>query len=88
MSPARAVLRLGEHYQYGDEPRTPSAPRAHTKEIPMKKGTKSLKLKLTRDTLRLLDKSELSAAEGRGTKNTLTGCTGFENSGCPNSCLC
>jgi hypothetical protein len=65
------------------------APAALTnKEIPMKKGTKSLKLKLTRDTLSQLDKSELSAAEGRGTANTLTACTGFENSGCPHSCLC
>ncbi len=54
----------------------------------MKKGTKSLKLKLTRDTLRLLDKSELTVAEGRGTNNTLSACTGFENSGCPHSCLC
>ncbi|HEX4494631.1 MAG TPA: hypothetical protein VIE43_03090 [Thermoanaerobaculia bacterium] len=54
----------------------------------MKKGTKSLKLKLNRDTLRLLDSQDLAMAEGRGTMNTLTACTGFENSGCPHSCLC
>lgn len=54
----------------------------------MKKNTKALKLKLTRDTLRLLENGELSLAEGRGTKNTLTACDGYANSGCPNSCLC
>jgi hypothetical protein len=52
----------------------------------MKKNTRALTL--NRDTLRLLDKRQLTPAEGGGTKNTLTGCTGFENSGCPNSCLC
>ncbi|HLX11066.1 MAG TPA: hypothetical protein VKY89_24680 [Thermoanaerobaculia bacterium] len=54
----------------------------------MKKSTKALKLKLTRDTLRQLETRQLSAVEGNGTKNTLTGCTGFENSGCPYSCYC
>jgi hypothetical protein len=54
----------------------------------MKKSTKTLKLSLNRDTLRRLDKQSLTQAAGHGTKNTLTGCTGFENSGCPNSCLC
>jgi hypothetical protein len=54
----------------------------------MKKMSTATKLKLNRETLRLLESAELSLAEGRGTKNTLTGCTGFENSGCPNSCLC
>ncbi|HEX3557183.1 MAG TPA: hypothetical protein VIA62_28490 [Thermoanaerobaculia bacterium] len=54
----------------------------------MKKSTKKLKLKLNRDTLRLLDKQELTLAEGRGTTNTLTACDGFANSGCPHSCLC
>jgi hypothetical protein len=55
---------------------------------PMKKGTKALKLKLNRDTLRLLDNHDLSNADGRGTLNTLTACDGFANSGCPHSCLC
>ena len=54
----------------------------------MKQATKALKLKLNRDTLRLLDKHELTVAEGRG--NTFTLCQGGANSGCPNhhSCLC
>jgi hypothetical protein len=54
----------------------------------MKKTTQTLKLKLTRDTLRLLENRELSHAEGAGTRNTLTACDGYANSGCPNSCLC
>ncbi len=54
----------------------------------MKKNTQALKLKLNRDTLRLLAKPELAFAQGQGTTNTLTACTGFENSGCPHSCLC
>ncbi len=52
----------------------------------MKKCAKGLKL--TRDTLRLLEARKLNLVEGHGTKNTLTGCTGFENSDCPNSCYC
>ena len=54
----------------------------------MKKTAKALKLKLTRDTLRLLENGELSHAEGAGTRNTLTACDDYANSGCPNSCLC
>lgn len=54
----------------------------------MKKTTKALKLKLNRDTLRLLENRELSAAEGLGTRNTFTACDGFANSGCPNTCFC
>ncbi len=54
----------------------------------MKKSTKALKLKLNRDTLRLLENRDLALAEGMGTKNTLTACDGFANSGCPYSCLC
>jgi hypothetical protein len=52
----------------------------------MKKSTKTLKL--NRDTVRLLEGGELTLIGGGGTKNTLTGCDGFANSGCPNSCLC
>jgi hypothetical protein len=52
----------------------------------MKKISKALTL--NRDTVRQLESQPLSLAAGGGTKNTLTGCTGFENSGCPNSCLC
>jgi hypothetical protein len=52
----------------------------------MKKITKALTL--NRDTLRLLEGHQLSLAEGRGTKNTLTACDGFANSGCPYSCYC
>jgi hypothetical protein len=52
----------------------------------MKKLTKTLRL--NRDTLRLMDGQQLTAANGYGTKNTLTGCDGFANSGCPHSCLC
>jgi hypothetical protein len=55
---------------------------------PMKKATKAMKLKLNRDTLLLLDKHELTLAAGQGTRNTLTACDGYANSGCPNSCLC
>jgi hypothetical protein len=54
----------------------------------MKKNTKALKLKLTRDTLRSLENRELNHADGGGTLNTLTACDGFANSGCPHSCLC
>jgi len=54
----------------------------------MKKTTKALKLKLTRDTLRSLENGDLHHAEGGGTRNTLTACDGYANSGCPNSCLC
>ncbi len=54
----------------------------------MKKSTKAPKLKLNRDTLRLLESRDLALAEGMGTKNTLTACDGFANSGCPYSCLC
>jgi hypothetical protein len=54
----------------------------------MKKNTKALKLKLNRDTLRLLENSDLRLAGGGGTKNTLTACDGFANSGCPHTCLC
>jgi hypothetical protein len=54
----------------------------------MKKSTKALKLKLNRDTVRLLESRELALAEWRGTQNTLTACDGFANSGCRYSCLC
>ena len=54
----------------------------------MKKGMKSLKLKLNRDTLRLLENRDLASAEGGGTKITYTACDGFANSGCLNSCYC
>jgi hypothetical protein len=53
----------------------------------MKKTTKALKLKLTRDTLRLLENRELSHADGGGL-NTYSACTGYENSGCPSTCFC
>jgi hypothetical protein len=62
------------------------AQRALAKGESMKKTTKCLRL--NRDTLRLLEKGQLSVVEGRGTKNTLTACDGFANSGCPYSCLC
>ncbi|HLX10545.1 MAG TPA: hypothetical protein VKY89_22035 [Thermoanaerobaculia bacterium] len=52
----------------------------------MKKIAKALKL--NRDTLRLMDGRQLTMAEGGGTKNTLTVCDGFANSGCPYSCYC
>jgi hypothetical protein len=52
----------------------------------MKKITKALTL--NRDTLRLMDGRQLTRAEGGGTKNTLTACDGFANSGCPHTCLC
>jgi hypothetical protein len=61
---------------------------AHLKGDAMKKTTKALKLKLNRDTLRLLENRELSLAEGQGTKNTLTACDGYANSGCLHTCLC
>jgi len=51
----------------------------------MKKITKALKL--NRDTVHLLD-GQLTLAEGGGTKNTLTACDGFANSGCPYCCYC
>jgi hypothetical protein len=54
----------------------------------MKRNTKALKLKLNRDTVRLMEDREMSLAEGHGTRNTLTACDGYANSGCPNSCLC
>ena len=52
----------------------------------MKKITKTLKL--NRDTVRMLEGRQLAPAAGGGTKNTLTGCDGFANSGCPYSCYC
>lgn len=52
----------------------------------MKKATKALKLKLTRDTLQRLENRELSLAEGLGT--TFTACDGYANSGCAHTCLC
>jgi hypothetical protein len=52
----------------------------------MKKSTKVLKL--NRDTVRLLEGHQLTLAGAAGTKNTLTGCDGFANSGCPNTCFC
>jgi len=52
----------------------------------MKKSTKALKL--NRETLLLLEKHQLVPVEGNGTKNTLTACDGYANSGCPNTCFC
>lgn len=67
-------------------PLTAGAWRVRRRETQMKKTTKALRL--NRDTLRLLEPGQLCLAEGHGTKNTLSGCDGFGNSGCPNSCLC
>ncbi len=53
----------------------------------MKKNTKALKLKLTRDTLRSLENGDLSLVAGLN-RTTLTGCDDYANSGCPNSCVC
>jgi hypothetical protein len=52
----------------------------------VKKAIKTLTL--NRDTLRNLATPELGLIQGGGTKNTMTACDGYANSGCPNTCLC
>jgi hypothetical protein len=83
----RFVLVSAEHYPLWECSQTGERNERSSKgDHRMKKSTKTLNLH--RDTLLLLDGRQLTSANGGGTKNTLTGCDGFANSGCPNSCLC
>jgi hypothetical protein len=56
----------------------------------MKKSTAALKLRLNRDTVRLLEQESLSHVKGGVSRAacTFTACDGYANSGCPNTCLC
>ncbi|HEX3530501.1 MAG TPA: hypothetical protein VH988_25850, partial [Thermoanaerobaculia bacterium] len=77
----RLAFLLAEHHHLRESPQPTERVERSPKGDPMKKSTKTLKL--NRETLLLLEKHQLVPVEGNGTKNTLTACDGFANSGCP-----